>query len=306
MILRKPYAFLIKYFKLIHIVLALLSSYLIYRTINLVNFFNSYVSSNYSGNFYPDFYLDYVDPLFYLVIIVILVGMAGICFLFLNRKKPIKLYLYAIIYLVVMIVFITIIKNTMISLETNTITAENSRILRDLCIIFMLPEFPLIILFILRAIGLNTKKLNFADDLKELKINESDNEEVEITFKHDGVKTKRTIRRFFREFGYYIKENKLIFITICTVLGLILIIVFPKLLPQKVDYTYRQGDAFVVNGLTYKIEDSIASNIDYNGNVIEDGSYYIVLKLSITNDTVKDVKIDYNNFRLVNGSSFMQ
>lgn len=45
MILRKPYAFFIKHFKLIHIILAVLACYSIYRTKLLLDFFNEYSST---------------------------------------------------------------------------------------------------------------------------------------------------------------------------------------------------------------------------------------------------------------------
>ena len=45
MILRKPYAFFIKHFKLIHIILTILIAYLIYRTGLLLSFFNEYIST---------------------------------------------------------------------------------------------------------------------------------------------------------------------------------------------------------------------------------------------------------------------
>ena len=46
MILRKPYAFIIKYFKVIHFLLTLLIAYLIYRTNLVLSFVSNYISSN--------------------------------------------------------------------------------------------------------------------------------------------------------------------------------------------------------------------------------------------------------------------
>ena len=42
MILRKPYAFFIKNFKVIHAILAVLISFVLYRFITLYNFFRIY------------------------------------------------------------------------------------------------------------------------------------------------------------------------------------------------------------------------------------------------------------------------
>ena len=46
MILRKPYAFLIKRFRLIHIVMSFMMVYLAYKTGEAVKYFNDYISSD--------------------------------------------------------------------------------------------------------------------------------------------------------------------------------------------------------------------------------------------------------------------
>jgi hypothetical protein len=53
------------------------------------------------------------------------------------------------------------------------------------------------------------------------------------------------------------------------------------------------------NYFNIEIEDSMLTNIGYDGNVITDGKYYLALKLSITNNSSKSYTLDYNNFRLV-------
>ena len=50
MILRKPYAFLIKHFKFIHIILTFLLSYVFYKSVNLLTFFNEYIGANQMTN----------------------------------------------------------------------------------------------------------------------------------------------------------------------------------------------------------------------------------------------------------------
>ena len=46
MILRKPYAFFIKIFKPIHIFMAVMLAYLVYKTNIILNFFSKYIYSN--------------------------------------------------------------------------------------------------------------------------------------------------------------------------------------------------------------------------------------------------------------------
>ena len=45
MILRKPYALFIKYFKLLHVIMAVLILILLLRTFTLYRFFNTYLTS---------------------------------------------------------------------------------------------------------------------------------------------------------------------------------------------------------------------------------------------------------------------
>ena len=46
MILKKPYKFLIKHFRMIHLILAIMSGYLLAKTNNILGFFNEYLNNN--------------------------------------------------------------------------------------------------------------------------------------------------------------------------------------------------------------------------------------------------------------------
>jgi len=305
MILRKPYAFLIKYFKLINFIISGLAIYIAYRTYNIVSFFNEYISNNYTGNFYKGFSDNYISPFVYFVIILILICLIGIYLLFIYKKKPSKTYLTSIIYYILYIVFLVFIKNVMINLETSIMTAEISRLYRDISIIVFIPQTILIMMYLVRGFGLNINKFNFEQDLKELEIEEQDSEEVEITFTKDNAKFKRNINRFFREFKYYIKENKFIFTILCLIfLGLVGFLIY-KSMPEIIDNDYNQGETFNINNLNYTISDSIITNIDYKGDIISKDKYYLVIRLSIENPTEEKIKIDYNNFRLVIKDSYI-
>lgn len=298
MILRKPYAFLIKYFKLINFVISGLAAYIAYQTYEIVTFFNEYISNNYSGNFYKGFYHNYISPFNYLFIVLMLICLLAVFFLFIYKKKPTKVYLTSIIYYVLYIVFLVIITDVMITLETNVITAEMARLYRDISIIVFIPQTILIVIYLIRSLGLNIHKFNFEQDLKEIEIEEKDNEEVEITFKKDSVKLQRNIHRFIREFKYYVKENKFIFSVLCLVLLFIIAFLIYKAMPEIIDSKYNQGDTFIANNLNYTIQDSIITNIDYKGDIITKDKYYLVIRLNIENTMNENIKIDYNNFRL--------
>ena len=298
MIFRKPYAFLIKHFKIIHFLIAILSFYVAYKTYNIIVFFQNFITSNYTGSFYAGFYSYYISALLNILILLIIFGLAAIVLLFYYKKKPSKIYISSIIYFVIFLIFLSVIKNVMITLESTTLSSGTIRVYRDLSILSFIPQPLFIILFLLRGFGFNIHKFNFKEDLKELEISEEDNEEVEITFKKDGVKIQRNLRRFIREFQYYIVENKFIFILICIFLFFGVAFIVYKALPEIVDTNYRQGDLFNITGLQYRIEDSIITNLDYKGDIISNDYYYVVVKLNIENKTTEKIALDYNKFRL--------
>ncbi len=302
MILRKPYAFLIKYFRIINGILSLLAIYIVYRVYNVATFFNEYISNNYTGSFYSGFAGEYISSFSYFIIILILIGLLVILLLFIYKKKPLKAYAVPFAFYILLIIFFTVMKDIMTSLESTTLTAQTIRVCRDISFLVIVPQIGFIILFLIRALGFN-KSLNFEADLKELEIDASDNEEVEITFNNDGTKIKRFFRRYKREFSYYLKENKFIIICVIIVLG----IGFLGYLfyPREKDQKYIQGDTFAVGGVTYKLEDSIITNLDYKGDIINSNNYYLVVKLYIENNQENDSLFDANNFRLEVGKDIL-
>ena len=298
MILRKPYAFLIKYFKLINFIVCLLAIYIAYKSYTISSFFNEYILNNYAGNYYPGFYNSYISPITFLVLITILLCISGVLLLFIYKKKPIKMYAVSIVYYILLFIFFVFIKNVMINLENVLLNAESARIYRDLSILVIVPQIYLIFMYLFRGLGLNIKKFNFEQDLKDLQIEEQDNEEVEIVFKNKNLNIKRNINRFYREFKYYLKENKFILaIIIIIFIGLIGYFIY-RSFPEIIDRKYIQGETFIINNLTYKIEDSIITNLDYNGNILNKDKYFLVIKLNIKNETTTNIAVDYNNFTL--------
>lgn len=298
MILKKPYAFLIKHFRLINLIITLLVAFITYKSYQILNFFRAYVSNNYTGTFYEGYYHDYISPIVFLVLILIILSIAIICWLLIYKMKKFKFYATSLVYFIIVLMYFIIMRNIMIGLTTELISAEVARICRDVATIAIVTEIFFSVMFLLRFFGFNLGKYNFKEDLQELAISEQDNEEVEITLNKDATKLKRNIRRFRREFLYYIKENKFIFIIICVVLTGVISYLIYKSLPEVVNNEYKQGDTFNMNNLALRVEDSIITNLDYQGNIIAKDKYYLVVKLYIENIGEETAKLDYNGFRL--------
>ncbi len=306
MILKKPYAFLIKHFRLINLILGLLMGFIFYKTYQVLNFFNQYIHNDYMGNFVQGFYQNYISFLLYLVLFLIIIGILAILFLFIYKKKPSKMYVTTLIYYIALFILFMVARSNMITLETSSLGVNLARGLRDVIIIFLLPQLPIIIMFMIRGLGFNIYKFRFDEDLKDLELSALDNEEVEVVIKSDGTVLKRNIRRFFREFTYYLKENKFILILII-VITILLLAYFIYSRSQSVSYdnTYNEGITFNSLGLDYTIMDSLITNMDYNGNYFSDNTYYAIIRLKVDNNNLEDDSFDLKKFRLEVGDELL-
>ena len=123
-----------------------------------------------------------------------------------KKKKPIKLYIFSIIYYVILIISMLFIYNVINTLYEATLTQKLSRFYRDIFFILNLPHYYFLVMYIIRGIGFDIKKFNFSKDLQELEINAEDNEEFEFVLGTEGYLVKRKIHRIYREIIYYYKE----------------------------------------------------------------------------------------------------
>lgn len=296
-ILKKPYAFLIKYFRIIHLLLLVPIGYLISKTYRISSFFRGYVSNNYSTNII-NLAAEHINFFMYLAVIAIIVSALAIYYLMRQKRKSTKLYFFLIIYYMSLFVLIGVTHSILSNMEHNLITAQTARAYRDLSFVLCLPEYFFFLYTLIRGIGFDIKKFDFANDLKDLEISDIDNEEFEFSINVEGYKAKRTLRRFLRETKYYILENTFIFMCIL-VIFLIFIGTTIYLNYGVYNKTYHTSDKMTHNYFNIQITDSILTNLGLDGNVITEGKYYLMLQLLIENRTNRNEELDYNNFRLV-------
>ena len=288
MILKKPYAFLIKHFKLIHLLLCIPLVYLLIRTGAIATFLNSYVSANYYTS-QTNLAGTYINYFMYLAILLVLLLVLTVYFLMRQKKKDTKFYVFLLIYYILLFALITFCHSILGQIEDAVIEAQTVRIYRDIAFIVYIPQFFFIGYSFLRGIGFDLKKFNFDEDAKELEITDIDNEEFELVFGKDAYKYKRTIRRFFREFKYYVLENKLAF---SIAIGTMLYLNF-----GVYNKVYRQTQRMTHNNLSVSVEDAILTKYDLGGN--EYNTYYLALAVNIKNNNRTDPKtLDYDNFQL--------
>ena len=87
MILRKPYKFLIKYFKLIQLLMFLPVVYLLIKCNDIFKFFSNYVSNNYSYSTISNLAGSYVNFFMYLAILLIVFVALVVYYLMRQKKK---------------------------------------------------------------------------------------------------------------------------------------------------------------------------------------------------------------------------
>ena len=104
MILRKPYALFIKYFKLLHVIMAVLILILLLRTFTLYRFFNTYLTSPEQAlaAFTPESVLNIYSFLLAMFIVIVTIALLSVM---IYKKKPKFLYIYNSIYIILLFMY---------------------------------------------------------------------------------------------------------------------------------------------------------------------------------------------------------
>ena len=289
MIVRKPFAFLIKHFKAIHLFLFGLLVYVCYKYNAIVSFLRNYISTG-NGRYDAVNYINYTS--IYVILGAIAI-MLVIYYLMKHKDKPKKLYLFSIIGYIIVIVLFIFLFSYLRTFSNSTIEQKTLRLYRDISLMGLIFQYIIIVIMLIRGLGFDIKKFNFSKDIQELNIDLTDNEEVELVMGFDTNKTKFKIRRFFREFKYFIRENILF-----TGLSLIVIVVIIWVLVSNYankNKVYKENEYF---------------GIDFN--MLVEGSYLTkednsLKKLSVGNSSLLIVKfkISSNYNDILNPDSFI-
>ena len=282
MIIRKPYAFLIKHFRKIHILLFVLCGYIYYKNLQLSSFVKEFMNLG-TYDAYAEPITDYVTGLSTITLIILIIGSIVLLGLLRYKKKPWKLYILPILeYLLVLLVFYatkSFFNNYTGELQTATIRA-----IRDFLFIGSILQYPTMAIFLFRILGADLKKFNFKMDEEYLELENNDREELEINIEFDKAGIKRGIKRFIRNAKYVYLEHK---ITISCIVGLLVTI----LLISSYRYvfitnrTYKEGESLFDNdNLGYEKFKSIIYNSENEAN---NSTYY----------SIKNNKILWWNFK---------
>lgn len=303
MIIKKPYAFLIKHFRLVHALLFCLLLFIVFKSFNIYSFFSNYAQTHLyvNTNNLAD---SYVPGFLYLITILAVIVSFIIYYILTMKQKSNKTYLFVFLYYLVLIIFYIYIHGVFEGLEQKSLDVESIRAMRDISIIVIVPQFILLFIILGRTLGFNLKHFDFKKDLEELEIDTTDNEEVEVTIGSDTYKIARFFRKLLRLFKYFILENKLFVIgTSSIIVGIISFAIINKLNVYKESYTENQivksmSISFTVNG-------SYVTQVDKNNIIISNGKYYILVDVSMNNYTNTAKELNRDTFRLKIGDELL-
>ena len=296
MIFRKPYAFLIKNFKKIHIVMLILTIFIYFKLNDILDFIRDYINFGTYNKVLEPFSKE-VGILFYLAIILILVISILLIVLLYRKKKPWKIYL-VYVFEYIMILGTVIGANGFFNNYTDLTSVSGILIYRDTLNICKYIQFIVFILLLIRILGIDIKNFDFKKDEEFLELSQDDREEFEISFEFD----KNSINRYFnltvRHIKYYYLEHKFFCNALMGVLCVILL--FNSYRYFMTHRSYSQNKTFNSGIYSITVKDSYITDKDQSGNVIEDNTKFVVVVINMKNNINESVEPNLSRFHLMN------
>lgn len=297
MIIRKPYAFLIKNFKLIHFVMLLIAAFVMYKTNNTLSFFNDYVSTR---QFIESETLvnDTISILMAVFAFILIFGSVSIVVLFRKKDKPTLFYIASIIFYMAFIALVIASRGILTEIILNGIDPRVARLVRDIWLISFWLQVILVVFYFIRALGFDIKKFNFGEDIHEFKIEAEDNEEFELTTRFDADKAKMRAAMRKEEWKSFYFENRFMIILIL----FLLIVVIPGAFVAKniIDSKkYAENEVIKLNELEFKVVETYVTKRNYKGeSIFKDDNSFLIVKFNLNNLTEKELGIKLNNLRV--------
>lgn len=298
MIIRKPYAFLIKNFKLIHFIMLIVSTYLAIKTNVISTFFREYSSTRQVLSSSSTLATDTIPSVMIFMPLIIIAMSILIIILFKEKDKPILYYFISVVFYIALIIISVVSRQTINTIYIEGIEPKMARLYRDIWLIFFILQIAFVAVNLIRTIGFDFKKFNFGEDLQQLKIDEIDSEEIEITTGFNAEKYKMKIAMQKEELKSFFLEYKRIIIVIL----ILLFVVLPGTLYAK--YTienkrYKEGEVIKFKNYDLQIVESYITKLDYNGlSLFKDTNNYLIVKFNIINNKDEEITFNIDNLRL--------
>ena len=298
MIIRKPYAFLIKNFKKIHVALLLLSLFVLYKLFDVNSYVNEFMRLG-TYDMFGDPITKHITFWLQLSLFFLVLGTCFILFLLRHKNKPWKVYLIPIIEYFALFFVLIMIRNFFNGFSSS-ISTKDLRLSRDLLLIFLIGQVPAIAIYVMRVFGLDMNRFQFNFDQEFLELDEKDREEIEIGIDIDKHSIIRWFKKMYRYLNYFYLEHK----KICISLLVFLILIFGFNAYKFIFITnksYKSGDSYYVNGYVFKVNHAYYTDKDYNGQIISADSNFLIIDLSVQNrEAPRTVYLE--NFHIKNGT----
>lgn len=279
MILKKPYAFFIKNFKLFHLIIFVLAGILLYRTTLIYDFMREYAkeSPNLVGKELTN---TLFTPWAYVLIVLLIIINIIIIVVLIKKDKPFMYYIINILlYIGILVTYIAshyVIGN----LEIMLVAAKTTLAIRDITNLARLLQTVSVVFYLIRATGFDIKKFDFVRDLQDLDISEEDSEEIEVALEFEKNVFFRNIKRILRDHKYYYRENRFV-LNVIMVLFLSLVLLIIYLNTNKYSKVYKENEFFNAGNLNIGIKNSYILTKDYNNNIItSDENALVALNIS--------------------------
>lgn len=256
MVIRKPYAFLIKHFRLVHLIITAFLGLTIYRTRSIYKFLNSCIAETANTSEA----LNYVNNNVFFYIGIAILLMFAIRWLLKYKDKPRKIYLFSMLYYAVISAVLLIVMSYLNTLPGSIIIPKTIRLYRDTTLIILLVQYALTLVMLIRGLGFDIKKFNFKKDFQDLNVNETDDEEVEVELFNNKDTVMQTVRKQKREFGYYLKEFKPFVVAILSVVIIIITVKGVNYFRDRLKI-YKENDSVGINNVL-TITDSFYKETD--------------------------------------------
>ncbi len=299
MIFRKPYAFLMKNFRKIHIALLACIVFIYFKLLDILAFVNDFIAyESYDAGM--ESFSSKVGVLFYLAVLFVIVVSMALIVLLLRKKKPWKIY---IVYVFVLVLALVGVSGASNYFSNYTALSELSGIIgyRDIINMCHYLMYPIMILLLVRILGIDVKKFAFEKDKEFMELSEDDRAEFEVSFNFDKRSIRRVFNRTIRNIKYFYFEHRLI----CNVAITILVVIIAyNIVTFAISHrSYKQGDNFNAGLYNISVKEAYVTDKDYRGDKVEKGYKFVIIGVDILNRSNEDVAPNFDRFHMMNKSS---
>ena len=293
MILRKPYAFFIKMFKPMHLMIGVLIGYLMVTESKIFSFLdkNLYTTLNLVGQNIKG---EYVNNSLFVIPVVLIVLFLAILTIMFNRKKPVTFYVIGIFSSIAILVINNYVSDFFTTVEESIVAVKSVKLIHDLVFISMFIEGVLLVFVIIRGAGVDIRKFNFDSDISKIDIKDTDNEEFEVNIKFNIDKTRRERNKRIRYLKYAYVENR-VFVNIGIAIFVFIVGLITFFLINNRTKVYNENEFVSTSTCSIMVDRSYVLNTSYDGNKITDNYLVVVdLKVALNYENAKTYLRDFN------------